>query len=227
MSSLLRPPRLPQISLYRPGTRWHYEGTMRVHLAFILLLPLVMLTLALPLPSAAQVYKWEAPDGTIHYSTTPPRAGARPAQLPKIMRGEVKATGRKLISCEKHGGINCQAGPDSDGSVVCYDGFRDASPRFRFSCSTAKLEVSDISEVSEAGGFTVFVRNSKAVAATEAAVIFRPGEGKREEKLTGPREVEPYGVAEFTFTPRGPRSGLIQLSRPTLAQLDVVCANCS
>ena len=30
-------------------------------------------------------------------------------------------------ACSSHGGVNCSAGADSDGSVICYDGWEDSS----------------------------------------------------------------------------------------------------
>lgn len=30
-------------------------------------------------------------------------------------------------ACSGHGGVDCSAGPDSDGSVICYDGWEDSS----------------------------------------------------------------------------------------------------
>lgn len=34
-------------------------------------------------------------------------------------------------ACSGHGGVNCSAGPDSDGSVICVDGFRDSSVQYQ------------------------------------------------------------------------------------------------
>ncbi len=171
------------------------------------------------------MYKYQDADGVIHYSNKPMKGG-KPVQLPQIMKGEVKLTSQKLISCDKHGGINCQAGSDSDGSVICYDGFREASPRFRFSCNSAKLEISDVSDPREDGSFTVFVRNAKSVAASKTALRYKP-EGGREVKLNGPSEIEPFGVAEFVYEPAVKAKEGEMLNKPTLAQLDVICANCS
>ncbi|MFM1847116.1 MAG: hypothetical protein RL417_590 [Pseudomonadota bacterium] len=174
----------------------------------------------------AQVYKTVDKDGNVQYSSTPPAKGAKPADLPKIMRAEVKLTEKRLETCDKHGGVNCQAGADADGSVICYDGFTEASTRFRFSCSTAKLEISDVSDLTKSGGFTVFVRNSKSVKAAEAALIFKPN-GGQEIKLNGPTEVEPFGVAEFVYEPPKGKEESLALAKPTLAELDLMCANCS
>lgn len=33
-------------------------------------------------------------------------------------------------ACSGHGGVNCAAGPDSDGSVICNDGWRDSSVQY-------------------------------------------------------------------------------------------------
>ena len=35
-------------------------------------------------------------------------------------------------ACSWHGGVNCSAGSDFDGSVVCNDGYRDSSVYYRF-----------------------------------------------------------------------------------------------
>ena len=182
--------------------------------------------LAAPPAVDSQVYKTIDKDGQVHYSSVPPQKGAKPAELPKIMRAEVKLTEKRIETCERHGGVNCQAGADQDGSVICYDGFTDATARFRFSCSTAKLEITEVSNLSESGGFTVFVRNSKSVKAAESAVIFKP-QGKKEVKLLGPTEIEPFGVAEFVYEPPKGKEESLALSKPSLAELDVVCANCS
>lgn len=171
---------------------------------------------------ADSVFKWQDDDGLVHYSTKPPHKGAEPVALPRITRGEVKLTTRKLISCKEHGEINCQAGPDSDGSVICYDGFRGASPLFRFSCTAPKLEISDISNLDDKGGFTVFVRNAKSVAASKPAVLFKPDSGQ-EVKLEGPENIDAFGVAEFIY--KAKTSGEMK-DKPTLAQLNLTCANC-
>jgi Domain of unknown function (DUF4124) len=184
------------------------------------------LLLATPPAAKCQVYKTVDKDGNVQYTSKPPKKGAKPAELPKIMRAEVRLTEKRLETCDKHGGVNCQAGADKDGSVICYDGFTEASARFRFTCSTAKLEISDVSEVTESGGFTVFVRNSKSVKASESALIYKP-QGAPEVKLNGPTEVEPFGIAEFTYEPPKGKQESLALSKPGLAELDVVCANCS
>lgn len=179
-------------------------------------------SLAFTVASAAPVYKVEGKDGRISYSSKPPSKDAKPANLPEIMRGEVKLVEHKMVNCDRHGGVNCQAGPDSDGSVICTDGFKGASPRFRFTCNSPKLEISDISEVDGLGAFTVFVRNTKSVAAKKPAVVFKGNSGK-EITILGPDVIDPFGVAEFQFQP----TDKLQIDeRPTLANLNLTCANC-
>jgi hypothetical protein len=186
-----------------------------------------------PTPCDAQhVYRWEDASGKVHYSSKPPRKNAKPAELPQIMRAEVKLPKVAAVSCETHGGINCQSGSDADGSVICFDGFRDASTRFQFACSAAKLEISDISEVGLDGDFSVFVRNAKSVVAQQPTATFRilskTGE-KIEVPLVGPSSIDAFGIAEFTFSGKtgDPRLAALALSaKPEKKQFQIGCANC-
>ncbi|RIL10248.1 MAG: hypothetical protein DCC75_04780 [Proteobacteria bacterium] len=173
---------------------------------------------------AGPIYKWQDEQGVIHYSTKPNASNAKPADLPPITRGDVKLAQIRLVSCDGHGGINCKLGADSDGSVICYDGFRGATARYRFSCNSPKLEVSDISGPEDDGTFKVFVRNSKSVTAEEPAVVFKPSQGQG-VKLKGPKEVEAFGMAEFIYSPQLDSTGAAS-EPPTYAQLDITCANC-
>jgi hypothetical protein len=172
---------------------------------------------------ASPVYKATGKDGKVTYSSKPPTKNAKPAELPEIMRGEVKLVEQKLVSCDKHGGPNCQAGPDADGSVICLDGFKNASARFRFTCNSPKLEISDVSEVAADGSFTVFVRNTKSVAAQKPVIMYHSLNGK-EHKIPGPEVVEGFGVAEFQFHTKEKLK--VAMNKPTLAELDITCANC-
>lgn len=52
--------------------------------------------------------------------------------------GDGNSTGDSAVICEEnctsvtracmgHGGVNCAAGPDTDGSVICVDGWRNSN----------------------------------------------------------------------------------------------------
>jgi len=171
---------------------------------------------------AQSIYKYEDEAGITHYTSKRPAADAKPAKLPEIMRGDYKASLKKGFSCDTHGGINCQAGTDTDGSVVCFDGFKDASARFAFHCNSPKLIISDISELGGAGEFTVFVRNSRSVAAKAPRVDFHLPDDKI-ISLAGPKEIEPFGMAEFVYAPQ---PDVKVESKPKDVQLTLSCANC-
>ncbi len=180
--------------------------------------------IAMPGSAVAEpVYKWTDKQGVSHYSTTPPNPEAKPADLPRITRGDVRLTEVRLETCENHGGIDCQAGPDTDGTVICYDGYRNAAAVYRFNCNSPKLEVSDISDINSKGEFVVSVRNSKSVAAEAPEIMIRPSDLPTAIKLIGPETIDPFGVAEFTYKPEV--KGLIK-NKPTLAQLTLTCSNC-
>lgn len=175
-----------------------------------------------PLTAHAEIYKWVDAQGVTHYSSKKGVPQAQQAELPKIMRAEVKVPKVTSSTCAQHGGANCAAGADSDGSVVCYDGFRDASPRFNFVCSAPKLEISDISDVDGEGAFTVFVRNSKAVEASKPALVFKRSDGEQ-LMLQGPEKIEGFGVGEFVAPPEAVAPGQM---KPASTQLLLSCLNC-
>ena len=179
---------------------------------------------------AEEIYKWVDKNGQTHYSTKPSDKKAQVAKLPEITRGEVKMPASLLDSCKTHAGVDCQAGPDADGSVKCNDGFLDSAQRFSFLCSAAKLEVSSVSEVNRGGGFTVHVRNSKSVAA-ESPVVKYKFESKKEFSLNGPQSIAPFEVAEFVFDPDGNLSEIgrmdeVKKIKPSSNNLELTCANC-
>lgn len=187
-----------------------------------LLVCLIALLVAFPSAATAEkVYKWTDVDGNVHYTSTPPSPEAKPAELPPIMRGEVKLAKPNLVSCADHGGIDCQAGPDQDGSVICFDAFTGATARYRFSCNSPKLSITTVSDPDPNGQITIFVRNSKSVEAAKPAVFFK-GDESQEIKLDGPEKIDAFGVAEFLIS----NDKIGELEKPTIAQLRVTCANC-
>ncbi len=191
----------------------------------IALKQLAMATFLIALMSGvanAEVYKWQDANGKVHYSSNPPSKNAKPADLPPIMKGDVKLTNARVESCEKHGGINCQLGADTDGSVICFDGFRDAPARFRFSCSSPKLELLEVSTPDDKGAFVVTVRNSKSVVANNPTVMVK-GTDNTENLLVGPKEIEAFGVGEFHYVPN--RKNKLP-AKPSSADVVIGCANC-
>lgn len=191
---------------------------LKIRVIFLLLLAALFGTGAL---SAEEIYKWTDDSGITHYSTKAAK-GSKVAELPEITRGEVKLPSSLLQSCKSHLGIDCRAGADSDGSVICTDGFRDSAQRFNFLCKTAKLEVTEIGEVLASGSFKIFVRNSKPVAADGAKVIFKP-DGETEYILSGPEKIEGFEVAEFIFLPPASISDKL---KPEKENLSLACDNC-
>jgi hypothetical protein len=184
------------------------------------------LALAGNVPARADsVYQWTDPDGTVHFGSKPLTKDAKPAELPKITKEHFNPAKGKLVSCSAHGGIDCQAGPDVDGSVICRDGFKDASPRFTFSCSSPQLALSDVSPVRPEGTFSVFVRNGSSVEAKKPVVTVRSPDGQAKLVLPGPDHIDPYGMAEFAYTEK--RSEPLFKEKPSQGSISVSCANCS
>jgi hypothetical protein len=171
---------------------------------------------------ADDVYRWVDKAGLVHYTSKPPTKDSKPADLPPLLREGARPVKIELASCDKHGGVNCQAGPDKDGSVICLDGFTEATARFRFTCNSPKLQVSEISELDKDGQFRVTVRNTKSVQADKPVVAFNLPSGEK-VNLDGPSKIEPYGNGDFVFKPKN-KAVLASKAKPE--QLVLSCFNC-
>ena len=166
-----------------------------------------------------EVYKWTDDKGRIRYSSEPPAGASTPARLPEITRAPVKMPEKTGSTCTLHGGINCAAGPDNDGSVVCFDGFRDAVSRFNFSCREARLQIAEIREKEGGGECTVFVRNQSGVDAM-SPVLFHSRSRRETREFRGPERIAAYGVEEIVI-PLKPFE-----PRPDEQSLRITCTNC-
>ena len=188
-------------------------------------------------PAFAQdIYKWIDSEGKVYFSNQPRSASDRPAKLPEIQREDIDRRIQKLEeetpkNCFSHGGVDCSAGADADGSVICLDGYREAVLPFRFSCLEAKLvfqeqtwgdelEEEEISvEKLQKNQLRVSFRNSSDVEAFDVQV--RLFAGRRQLlALEGPQKVGPYGIAEYTSAP------LDVDRREKGLWLKLSCANC-
>lgn len=171
---------------------------------------------------AAPVYKSEDKDGRIVYSSKPPTKDAKPAQLPEIMRGDLLINKITRKTCTSRGGVNCEAGADSDGSVICFDGSNDSDERFSFTCTTPKLEITEITEITPEGRFSVFIRNNKGVKAKAPVVSYKLPNGSAVE-LRGPAEIAPFELGEFAVATPDPT---LADKQPTATQIEITCSNC-
>lgn len=168
---------------------------------------------------AEDIYSWKSADGVVHYSSKP-QPGAKKANLPKITK-EVGTDQVALKSCDKHGGIDCSAGADGDGSVLCRDGFKDAAARFTFTCQSARLEFVEAAFDSKNGEHKVYIRNSKPVPAKRVAVIYQE-KLFTPTKLSGPTEIAPYETGEFLLKNK---VGM-EFPVPSAKSLVLACNNC-
>lgn len=185
-----------------------------------LLLSLLLINFSL---LAEEIYQWTDSNGVTHFSTKKSSTDAKKAELPDIMKAEVKVPKDLLLTCSTHGGIDCQAGADQDGSVVCSDGFRDSSERHIFSCKSTKIDVAEISNPDPNGKITVFVRNKKGALAEGVAVTYVSKTEKR-IPLEGPEIIEGFKVAEYYLPGLYLNDGTI---KPEKSQLEVKCTNCN
>jgi hypothetical protein len=191
-------------------------------ISFSLVLALSLVATETSLSEA--IYKKTNPDGKIEYSSKAHTPQHMPAKLPEIMRGEVKLPANSQVTCDKHGGVNCEAGADTDGSVICYDGFKDVLQRFKLTCLAPKLEIVSISKNEEDQGFTVTLRNLKQAEAKQVLVTAKTIQGSTIQ-LDGPTQVTLLGSADYKYLPHKHRdSDFFDL--PKTSQINVTCFNC-
>lgn len=177
----------------------------------------------------AQVYRWQDENGVVHYSSKPAAKGAERAELPAISRGEVKVPPSLLQGCADHGGVSCAEGADTDGSVICLDGFKGSHQRFRASCGSPKLEIAEISRPDRNGRFTVSLRNLNSAPAREVTIVFSIAADQKFD-LEGAREIESFGTAEFVFDPATYEKHGVRMRHfsepPAQDRFIVGCGNC-
>lgn len=203
--------------------------------------------------ASSGIYKWIDEDGQVHFSTSKLSPDQKPADLPKVKRENLDKKIEKLRdsapeSCVSRGDVDCSLGPDSDGSVICLDGYRDALLPFRFRCLEVKLRVDDLLVITSKGPdislkrnrdsrrlrrevndvepveLQLIIRNMSDVKASNAVAFFKLLGGEELQAL-GPEEVEPFGVAEYKVTlplvyTRAWRQRLVD------TKYKVRCANC-
>jgi hypothetical protein len=168
-----------------------------------------------------QVYRWMDATGNPVYSSQQPDSSVKPADLPPIMREKVSDTPLHLrASCKTHGGISCESGSDADGSVICADGFKDASARFQLRCSVTKLSLTEASPLLKPdGSVTVWVRNDKDIVAKGVELSLAIPEGDQ-IKAQGPSEIQASELVEYTF--KDIREG-VNVNKDTIK---LSCSNC-
>ena len=220
----------------------------------LVLFSLFALILGASLAHAEPIFKWTDETGRVHYGTKSPDGklptrDAEQKDLPPITRENIDDRIRTIKaqtpkSCNSHGGVDCARGADSDGSVVCLDGYREALLPFQFECSEVRVQTELLVLLpGEAGflkhsrqlkkklngrkpeGFQLSVRNASGVRAFGIQTTLTvPGRGSIVG--TGPDAIEPYGSADYLLN-----FGSVDL-KPTVEQLEgttykVLCTNCA
>jgi len=198
---------------------------------------------------SGKIYRWTDSTGQVHFSNTPKSSESKPADLPAIRRENIDQRIRTLKdstpdNCIRHGGIDCPHGADSDGSVVCLDGYRDAIMPFQFECMEARLQsqfsvdtggedqqsvvhsrsLSRALAGKTARGLRLSLRNLSGVAAFGLQIEFQIGK-RNTFKAEGPDKIEPYGSADYvlTFAQAGLAPNLAQIEQ---SEYKVSCTNC-
>jgi hypothetical protein len=185
------------------------------------------LTLLISNAVAEEIYQWTDEDGVTHYSSTK-EAQSHKSNLPKLGRENLNHRIETLNqitpeTCKKHGGISCEAGADTDGSVICLNGNRDSVISYRSMCTEVKLEISKIRyadkedkpieynknrdslmKLKNVEKFLLTVRNHSAIEAKSVVLELTIPNGGRiineYSYASGESKIAPYGLAEYSFS---------------------------
>lgn len=196
---------------------------------------------------AQSIYVWTDEEGHKHYSTTPDHPGSVPSNLPQIQRENIEKNIQKLKaetppSCDKHGGVDCSAGADSDGSVICRDDYRNAKLPFRFECLEARLKSEFFLKVegeekrvkhSQRLGeklqgkviqeIYLSTRNLSGVQAFGIKAEIRIA-GRAPYPLQGPETIDAYGQSDYLVPPEALTG--TNLRDIEQARYKISCTNC-
>ena len=176
------------------------------------------------------VYKWTDKNGKVHFSTTKPKKNnAAPANLPQIKKVDMDQQIKRIKettprNCSARGGVDCESGPDKDGSVICLDGFKDSVLPFESKCGQAKLQVDSAKFSEDFSYLEVIIRNLSPVSAEGIQVLGRL-KAKPRRRGVGPLKVEAYSVGEYKI----PLETSVQRIAPSLRvySYKIRCDNCS
>lgn len=173
---------------------------------------------------ASPIYTSTDKHGRVTYSSKPSPSGkSTQLELREIMKGSAVTQGGET-GCSNHGGLNCISGADKDGSVICADGYRDASALFRYTCPLPHLELLSVTQKDGAPSALLVIRNSRSVDAISPAARIRSKSGPA-VPLLGPPRLEGGGIGVFEVTvPKGVLPGGSQ--KLLRNHLWITCGNC-
>lgn len=204
---------------------------------------LTAICLCFDLATADNVYRHVDSSGRVTFSTSPQSETDRPEVLPDIKKVNIDGNIERLKeslppTCDSHGGVDCSKPADSDGSVVCRDGFRGAILHHDKFCKEAKLKsgkityyagdrqiVREMIRTEPLTAIKLDLRNLSALEAREVEVELVVSRW-RTFRFSGPSAVEGYGFAEYNLNVDDELRSEI---RGRLRKISTVvrCQNCS
>lgn len=187
---------------------------------------LAVLLCSAPYSTAEPIYRGVDAAGRTIYSSSKPAKNSVVAALPTIGKWQPRQVTISDATCEKHGGVSCEAGADADGSVVCLDGYRDALSTFKELCQLAKLSVLAAPQrpADSVLSLTVTVKNESAAPANQVLVSFIINKFDPPLLFSGPDKIEPYSVADYVVKTTLDEVPLYR--KLSVSDVSVECGNC-
>ena len=148
----------------------------------------------------------------------------RPVALPTI--GTYKPIENPIVkkTCVEHGGVDCSKPADSDGSVVCRSGYKDAEIMHRFACGAVKLEISRVLFDKSGKPTGVEIRNLNNNTAEGVLVKVKISKFVDAVTLDGPEKINGYSVETYLTPPSKLKFTKSNFKSSTIS---VNCKNCN
>jgi hypothetical protein len=187
--------------------------------AYVLLLAVTSFLLTSCTSHADPISTWVDEDGVRHFSSTENTDKAEAAELPDIKKYDSDSRIEALKdvakrTCLNRGGVDCEAGPTEQGTVICADGFKGSSEKYDGSCTEIRLiSTLDVPEQRIPDKrflrvpVKVSVRNESRIEATNIRVkVSLPetltSDDRYELLLEGPDTIPPFEIANYTYSGR-------------------------
>jgi hypothetical protein len=190
--------------------------------------------------NAEPISTWVDEDGVRHFSSREDKesTATEKARLPDIQKYDSDSMIESLKevankTCINRGGVDCEAGPAPDGTVICADGYKGSAEQYEGSCTQIRLVSSlDVPESGRADKrflsvpVKVSVRNESRIEATDVAVRASFHESLSSESrfkllLEGPDTIPPFEIAHYTYSGK-----LLDVRIARRGNIKVTCREC-
>lgn len=123
-----------------------------------------------------------------------------PSKKTEIQNSRASLNIQAISSCSAHEGVDCRRGSDSDGSVICKDGYTESIQMYIAECKrdVKPLSVVSVSHNLGGGKFAVMLRNNTNEQKKNVSVFYKKANGDKVQ-LKGPDKLDSKKPSVYKF----------------------------